>query len=129
MGFSSVRIQGADTSTTNLDNVNHAWVPYVQVTTKTTRLHKISYTNLTATDQYLWVFDTAAGDTATSVAPVVVRFCPALVNDTWDLGDAGCLFINGIFVAMGSIVPVDPTSTVGALAANTSIIKVETRLV
>lgn len=108
MGLSSIKIAGADTTGTNNDLSN--WKQDYQVAAARCRLYKLSVSNISTADIYLWLFDVAAGSTA-SAGPVHVRYVPAGVNDTWDFGPDGGLFNNGLYLIAVDTLPADVTDT------------------
>lgn len=121
----NVKIMGADQSVTN--NNGSAWLDVKQVSTQRSRLYKLSYTVIGATDLYLWVFDTASGS-GSSAGPVMTRYCPAGLSDTWDFYSSGSLFQNGIYVAASTAAPASPATTPTAAGNNKVIIKLDIRV-
>lgn len=120
----NVKIMGADQSPNNI-SAGH-YVSTLQATTKRSRLYKVSYTNLSGADIYLWVFDLAAG-TIASVAPVMVRRCPATDADTWDFYSGGSIFQNGIFIAVSTTAPTDATTAPADAGNDAAIVRAEVR--
>lgn len=127
-GHWNVKILGADKSVTNLDPVGAVnYLPQLQVSTgQRSKLFKATISNLGATDLYLWIFDVAAGSTA-SVAPVAVELCPAGVCTTLDFAN-GTPFVNGIYFSLSTANAVNGSSTVTAAANNAAIVKADFRL-
>jgi hypothetical protein len=62
-------------------------------------------------DCYLWLFDLAAGVSA-SAAPREVILCPGGVCTTLDL-TSGLPYVNGIYAALSTIKPTDATTQWG----------------
>jgi hypothetical protein len=120
----NVKIMGADQSVSNSDGLD--WKPAKQASTSRSRLYKLSVTALTA-DVWVWIFDTAAGS-GSSANPVMARFCPAGLSDSWDFGPDGSLYEKGIYLALASNKPVDGTTTPTAVGDDTAILKAEIRV-
>jgi hypothetical protein len=123
----NVKIAGADQSITNLNTAKTHWQDTLQVAAKASRLFKASFSPLAgAVDIWVWVFDLAAGS-ASSAAPVAVRLVPAGYADTWDFGPDGSLFTNGIYLALSTTAPTDPTTTPAAAGNDKLLVKVDFR--
>jgi hypothetical protein len=123
----NVKVMGADKSVTNRSGNNY--LATVQATAERSRLYKVSFSPLAgmAADVYAWIFDLAAGS-ASSAAPVGVRYVPTGYADTWDFGPDGSIFLNGIYVALSTVAPTDATTTVTTSGSNKLIIKAEVRI-
>lgn len=123
----NVKVMGADYSATNVSGNDYAST--LQASTDRSRLYKVSFGPLAgmSADVYAWIFDTAAGDSS-SAAPVMVRYIPAGVADTWDFGPDGSLFRNGIFIALSTVAPTNAATTVTDAGSNKVIIKADIRV-
>jgi hypothetical protein len=123
----NVKIMGADQSATNVSGNN--WVDVKQVTAYAAQLHKLTISPLAgmAADVYVWIFDLAAG-AASSAAPIIVRYVPAGLADSWDFGQSGAIFRNGIYLALSTVAPTDATTTATASGNNKVILKADFRL-
>ena len=122
----NVKIMGADQSVKNKTGDNY--VSTVQVSTKQSRLYKVTFSPLAgmAADVYVWVFNTAAGS-ASSANPDCVRYIPFGASDTWDLGEGGKLFTAGIYIALSTVPPTLATTTVTDSGINKLIISADIR--
>lgn len=119
--------EGPDRSVTNLNAGATAWDSSKQLSDQRSAVSKISITNLTAGVIYLWIFDLAAGSTA-SVAPVGSRRVPAGLSDTWDFYESGAYFANGLYVLVSTAAPVTPASTFTDAGSNAAIVKADFRM-
>ena len=117
MGLKSIKVAGADQAVTNISGAHY--VPSVQATAARSFLYKVSYTNLSGSTVYLWLFDNAAGS-GSSTNCIMSRECPAGLSDTWDFETGGTLFLNGIFIAVATGAPAAPT-TAPTLVANDAV--------
>ena len=122
----NVKIMGADSSATSKSGNN--WLDVLQVSSLPAKLHKLTVSPLAgmAADVYVWIFDLAAGSGA-SAAPVIVRFVPAGLADSWDFGPDGSIFRAGIYLALSSVAPTDATTTTSASGNNKVILKADYR--
>lgn len=123
----NVKIMGADQSVTNVSGNN--FVATLQASTTRSRLYKLNLAPLAgmAADAFAWIFDTASGS-ASSAAPVAVVYVPAGVSNTWDAGEGGALFKNGIYISLSTVSPTDATTTVTGSGSNKVIIKADLRV-
>jgi hypothetical protein len=121
----NVKIMGADAAPNNVSGSHY--VSTLQASTKQSRLYKVSYTNLSGGTIYLWVFDTATGSAA-SAGAIMSRACPAGLSDTWDFYAAGKLFKNGIYLAVSTAAPANPTSTVTDAGNDAAMISADVRV-
>lgn len=126
MSYPNVKTIGADRAITNLSGGH--WADTVQVSAVKTRVYKISYTNLSGGDVWLWVFNLAAGS-GSSASPDMVRWCPSGLSDTWDFDTDGALFTNGVYIAISQVRPTDPTTTPTAAGNDAAIVRAEIRAV
>lgn len=128
MGASAFHLAGADVPVKNKTGNNY--VDSVQLSDRATKLHKITFSPLAgmAADLYAWIYDLAAGTTA-SADPALVRFIPAGLADTWDFGPDGSPFLNGVYVVLSTARPTDATTTPAATLAgnNKLLIKADLR--
>lgn len=125
MGSTAMKIAGADVTVTNKSGNNY--VDSLQVLAAPGRLYKLSLSVLAgAVDVYAWVYDLAAGTTA-SAAPVAVWFNPAGVSSSWDFGPDGGVFQNGIYVVLSTVAPTDATTAPTLTGNNKNILKADVR--
>lgn len=121
----SQRILGADSYKTNVSGVNYA--SSLQASTgQRSKLHKMVVSNIGANDVYLWIFDLAAGSSA-SVAPRVVMLCPAGVCSTLDLS-TGKTFVNGIYLFLSTAAPANANTAPTDAGNNAAIMDADYRL-
>jgi hypothetical protein len=122
----NVKIMGADQSVTNVSGNNYTAT--LQASAVKCKLFKLTISPLAgmAADVYVWAFDLAAG-AASSAAPVSFRLAPTGYVDTWDLGEGGALFTNGLYLACSTVAPTDATTTVTDSGANKVILKADIR--
>jgi hypothetical protein len=122
MGATAFHIAGADVPVKNKTGNNY--VDAVQISAVPAKLHKLTLSPLSgmAVDVYAWIYDLAAGTTA-SADPDIVRLIPAGLADTWDFGPDGSPFLNGIYVVLSTVRPTDATTTPAAtLAGNNKVL-------
>lgn len=117
----NIRSRQADATATNRSGDNY--LPKIDSTGRRTTL-----ANLTvyipagiAADRYIWLFDTA---TTATVNPKHVLACPYGLTATLPF-DAGSLFINGLYVAVGKNAPVDATTAITAADNNDAIVAID----
>lgn len=122
----NARIAGADRTKTNLNEAQDHWSDTLQVSAQRSRLHKLSITNLTASDVYVWVYDLASAS-ASSTKPDQVLQCFANTDRTWDFGADGGLFQNGIGIVLSDVAPTTPATTPTAAGDDTAIVRVDYR--
>lgn len=127
MALGTIRIQGADTTANNTSGSN--WVPAVQFTTAPSFLCKLVVFVPTsiAANRVVWLFDAAVGSGA-STDPVAVLVCSSGYTTTLDFGDYGKIFKNGIYIAVSTTEPANPTSTVTAAANNDARVTVDFKI-
>ena len=130
MGLKFTHVRGAETYDDNYNGSNYvaAW----QFTTGRSELHKLTISPLSgmAADVYAWIFDTASGSSS-STQPTAVRLIPAGLADSWDMGNGGLRFNNGIYVSCCVGAPVDDSSTptaIGASGLNKVIVRADYRV-
>lgn len=110
MGLKFTHVRGAETYATNHDGADY--LDTAQFTSARSELHKLTISPLSGmlADVYVWIFDLSAGSAA-SVMPVAVRLVPSGLADSWDMGNGGLRFNNGIFIACAENLPADDTTT------------------
>lgn len=122
----NVKLMAGDQTVNNVSGIH--WVDNIQAGGNHTRLYKASVSNLTTSDYYVWFFNTAAGDSSTSQAPVHVRLLPAGYADTWDFGDGGKLFDLGLFVVIAVSLPASPLTTPTGAGDDAAILDLDLRI-
>ncbi len=120
----NMKILAADQSVTNSDGSDY--LSRLQASAVRSLLYKISYTNLTGGDIYLWVFNLAAGSASNNSDPVAVRRCPSGYADTWDFY-SGSLFTQGIYVVVATSPLQNPQDGPTAATAGSALVKVDFR--
>lgn len=104
-------INGSDSMATNYVSGSGAWEGNTQVCANASRLYDVAVSPLAgmAANAFIWIFDAAAGSTA-SVAPKLVLKVLNGANATFSF-PGGIPFSNGIYMALSSAAPTDNTTT------------------
>jgi len=120
----NTKIMAADRAVSNSNGTN--WLPTLQAATQRTRLYTLSYRNLTGSAVYLWLFDTAAGSSA-SASPVAVRQVAANTDGVWDYEPGGKIFMAGLYIVAATGAPAAVTTTPTAAANDAMILSADIR--